>query len=91
LVSDECKQSEDKASVSIRVGANVFGLVGEIEVRGSACKEATEMLRECLDIVKAEISKPFKPVIKITTWITTRIFSRIERIYKVFLEGGLRA
>jgi lysophospholipid acyltransferase (LPLAT)-like uncharacterized protein len=64
-------------SVSMKVGTNVFDLVGEIEVRGSTCKEAGEMLRECLDIVKAGLSKAI-------TNITTRVRSAIERRVKAF-------
>lgn len=70
-------------SVSMKVGTNVFDLVGEIEVRGSTCKEAGEM-RECLDIVKAGLSK-------VITNITTHVRSAIERRVKAFLQGGLRA
>ena len=77
MASDGHKQSEGGVSVSMRVGTSVFGLVGEIEVRGSTCKEAGEMLRECLDVVRAGI---FKAVAN----ITTRVRSAIERRVKAF-------
>jgi len=77
LVSEKRGRREGGVSVSMKVGANVFGLVGEIEVRGSTCKEAGEMLRECLDIVKAGLSKAI-------TNITIRVRSAIERRVKAF-------